>query len=585
MEGQVLKRFQVVLIILALFSVFSCSQDGTGILDIDGEYSLESIEDGTVLEPGDQVNIVLSEVGDRARSVVVELMDSDGEVVAEITVDPDILKGLGMPLDLPSDLTNGLYSLHFEVFEDSLSLYEESRYFYVFNGILSIHSLNTYPPGILPGDEIRAQAGVDFPEGTDPWLRWTLDGTVLQEGPVSETGLSCLFTAPDEEGVYSLGVELFPVEPRSDQVSAVARRSDLFVSVSTGSTVSWQMVEDRNYRFFIDFSDSLSNRMYGSSSPAVSGNPAVKTRGSYKGYLFAETDGLIFDEQALPSVDDGSLGDFVMALVFSTSSLPEAGNFTLFSTGAADNRFQIRSLAGEKVLQAVFSGGEDSFALDLPFSTFTAEEVSYLELSYKVTGDVAVLKWISRGRILASAEGAAVKTPVEGKTFIGATPSSSGLPMNWYSFAVSSGGAEDASGAGILVSGSPETVQRQESFLYERGSSAVNEIRISGFDPGAGIGSIEIESDAPAGSGWNLEMTDRAGSLLYSVSLGLESAENDPGTVLVSYINDSRGFFVNSSLDTVMNGPFAYQENIAIRISPESDGTVQGIRSVRYYQD
>ncbi|MDC7239257.1 MAG: hypothetical protein PQJ50_02750 [Spirochaetales bacterium] len=580
-------RGLVLLTILPLLLIVSCSQENSGLLGSSSEsnYSLESVEDGTVLEPGGQINIVLSELGGNAQSVKVSLLDSEGEVIAEDTVDPAILKGLGMPLDLPEDLEDGIYSLHFEVYEGTVLLYEESRYFFVSGGNLGISSLNTYPPGIKPKDTVQAEVNLLYPEESDPWLRWTLDGAVLQEGPVSEKGFVCIFTAPDKEGVYSLSAELFPVEPQGDHVSSVFRRTDIFVSSS--GTISWQIIENRVYRYFIDFSDSLSNRMYASASPVITGNPVRKSQGSYKGYQFSNNDGLTFETSALPLTREGLVGDFILALVFSTSSLPAEGEYNVFTAGDGESNFIIRYIASSKVLQAGFSGSDNSFTIDLPVTAIQGEDVSYLELSYTVSGNSAAFNWISSGKTLVTSKGSPFSIPVEGSTRIGSLASTPGLPMIWYTLALSSGVPEKK--AGILTSSSSVTEDRKEAELYKRSSSVPKKLDISKFNPGYGIASLEVLSD-PGVKSWTLTLTGSDGTVLFSLSPAAFAAEaggagGQEGKILVSFINDSRGFFVNSSLDSAMSGPFPFQDSIDIKISPDTDGTISGISSIRYYQD
>ncbi len=69
-----------------------------------------------------------------------------------------------------------------------------------------------YPPVPMAGSIVEAVCSFD--SGSDnPYVRWRLDGRILQEGFCSEGADRFCFYGPGEKGNYSLTAELFPGKP------------------------------------------------------------------------------------------------------------------------------------------------------------------------------------------------------------------------------------------------------------------------------------------------------------------------------------------------------------------------------------
>lgn len=619
MEGSVFSKVLKYSVLLLLLMLFSCSQESNVLMNVLEEYSLESVENGTFLESGSSINIVFSEMGNRAELIKIILEDSDGLEIASIDVEPDILKGLGMPMDLPQDLEDGVYSFHFIVMEGDIQIFEDKRYFFIADGVYDIHSLETYPPGIKVGDLISASVVLNFPNESDPWLRWTLAGEVIQEGFLSEMGSKCSFSAPEESGVYSLKVELFPVSPKEEQISSVFRHSDLFVSLEEGDDAPWKFIEDRTYLYFIEFYDAFINRMNPDDIPRQIGNPVPSVHGNYSGISFSKNDGLIFDEYALPIYEDGSSEDFLMAMAFSYTELPETGEYNIIHSGDESNSFSVRYLADQKVFLAELKTLTQDFHSSLPLESIDTPEVLFLELSYNSSTELASLSWMSNGALIIRDEGISLNTLIEGKTIVGSDGFTAGLPMIWYTLAVSSEETDLDKNSNNLFE-IPTSDTEDENVLYERSEDDLGEINIENFVPGRGLASMVILSDSGTANNWTLTISNDEGKPLYSLnptdysgdsfvadsieddSIEVDSIEDDsikvdsievdsievdkkPVKIVLSLINDDRGFFLSSSADGGMAGPFSFQETLNIKIAAGSDDSVLNIRNIRFFQD
>jgi hypothetical protein len=568
---------------LFLLIVLSCTEESHVLLNSADGYSLESLEDGTLLEPGSSVTIVLTEVGSQSTLIRVILEDEAGMEVALIEIEPELLKGQGLPMDLPADIEDGVYHLRFEVLDGDILLHEESRYFFIASGLYDIRSLETYPPGINPGDIISARVVLVYPMASDPWLRWSIDDDLIQEGFLSDIGQTCQFTVPDQAGVYSLMVELFPVAPQEFQLSGTFRRSDIFVTSGEGDGTSWALLEDRTYQYFIDFNDGMSNRMNPDDVPQVIGSPTPLTIGNNSGISFGENDGLIFNQYALPLDAEGRAVSFLMTMAFSYSYLPEKGVYNIFRTGGEHTYFNVLYLADTREFLCEFRSYSRQFHSVLPVDRILSSEVLSLEVQYVGGQGIASLSWKNNGAILIRDDGLPVSSLVKVQTVIGSDEKLPGFPMNWYTLGISS--KNDLTPA-IPQTPALEAGPEKMTLLYEKIQKPESSISVVDAELGEGVATLEIQSLKGSDASWTFNLKDSEGTGLYSLSGPIDAADN-PESVVLSFINDSRGLFLSTSLDAGMNGPYDYQELLNFEILPV-DGSVEAlddIVAIRLFRD
>lgn len=557
---------------------FSCSQDT--VLSVAGEedYSLNTVENGTILEQGSSISISFNEMGSRSTLVRIVLSDEAGAEIASTDVDPSLLKGYGLPMELPEDLDAGIYTLSFTVLDGSAVLHEESRYIYVASGVFEVKTLETYPPGVGPGDSLSARTTMNVAEDSDPWIRWSLDGIVLKEGFLSDTGLLCHFEVPELEGIYSLKVELFPVEPGKNQMSSAYRQSDLFVDGNGGH--GWERSGDRIFRYFIDFGDAMVNKMAPEDTPVIQGSPTVFYEGQMKGLRFDEGDGLRFERYALELLSGGRSGEFTLSMAFSFGSLPDKGVFNIFSTGTDQSSFSLvydadSGKSGEFVCE--FRSYSRSFRSLLASDRLEPGEALYLDLQYEGSLGVGALNWMSRGELLVRDEGLPVASLEEGTTVLGASGSNPGLPMVWYTLGIFSEGGSSPS-----VARATETVS--EELLYEAADSVPDSISIGGIRLDEGLATLEVQNRSASANGWRLSLQDAVSNELYAVSPYSDSVGMGESLVL-SLIYDERGLFFSSSQDATVMGPYEYNGPLSLDIVPENDDSLEDVQAVRLFRD
>jgi hypothetical protein len=152
------------------------------------------------------------------------------------------------------DLETGQYTIVFTVMDEGGVIEEKKISFFYITGEYAIEGISSYPPTSMAGHETVLEADLLYPEQANPYIRWSQDEMVLAKGHLSEGLQKITWMAPEEEGVYSIRVELFPVAPPpgSDFTfsSSVELTANLFVSSASLLTEDELIPEDSYYSLF-----------------------------------------------------------------------------------------------------------------------------------------------------------------------------------------------------------------------------------------------------------------------------------------------------------------------------------------------
>ncbi len=152
------------------------------------------------------------------------------------------------------DLETGQYTIVFTVLDEEGARKEEKTSFFYVNGEYAIRGISSYPPTTMAGHEIVLEADLLYPEAANPYVRWSQDDIVLAKGSIADGFQKITWMAPEEEGVYPIRVELFPVPPLpgSDfsSSSSVELTAKLFVSTASLLTEDELVPEDSYYSLF-----------------------------------------------------------------------------------------------------------------------------------------------------------------------------------------------------------------------------------------------------------------------------------------------------------------------------------------------
>lgn len=347
-----LRRIVTAAILLAFFA--SCSESSLFIPDVEEtpDVTIGTIEDGAVVTTGDTIPLDI-EYADQSRSIEAgaELLDvslvdvAEGVEVAGTTLDADDLMQPQLPPIELADMPTGLYRLELELSDsDGILASRKVEFFHVAEPY-RVLGIATYPPAFFPDASGLLQANIDVPEGSDPYLRWTMNGEIISASTVSEGGAEVILRSPDAPGVYPVTLELFPVAPPDrleyDFASSLSQTSDVYVAEEI-ELEEWELGPEISYFTLFHFRGELkdwgvaSGRFGSALSAEPIGGPDLRIHGDIFGYRLDGESGFALDRSAVP-FDGDALAPFSINLriLFETDEpgqrimRTEAGNFAL----------------------------------------------------------------------------------------------------------------------------------------------------------------------------------------------------------------------------------------------------------------
>jgi hypothetical protein len=217
-----------------------------------------SLSEGDFIDSGDSIDFIIQT---EDQSAEPELLEITLLTVSEQGVEQSVWNtSISSPLTdeelelLLPDLETGQYTIVFTVLDEEGGGEEEKVSFFYINGEYDIRGISSYPPTTLAGHETVLEADLLFPEQANPYVRWSQDDIVLARGSLAEGLQKITWMAPEEEGVYSIRVEMFPVPPPLGGdfsfSSSVELTAKLFVSTDSLLTEDELIPEDSYYSLF-----------------------------------------------------------------------------------------------------------------------------------------------------------------------------------------------------------------------------------------------------------------------------------------------------------------------------------------------
>lgn len=220
--------------------------DGIGLLTMDERQSLYRAEasgkgsalpvsaanPGAVLDPSGGIRIAFETLrgSEEPAELTVTLRSGAGDLATAVryragttaaTSESEVpelrvpsLASFSATLEVPSEFPDGYYLLVLDARSsrsESLS-YSEIGLFLARKPLPS-PSILAYPANPSPGSRVLLVANLAGYEGMDPYLRWTVDGTVRSEGLASEGRDKLLWPAPKAGSAAPIGLALYPAAP------------------------------------------------------------------------------------------------------------------------------------------------------------------------------------------------------------------------------------------------------------------------------------------------------------------------------------------------------------------------------------
>jgi hypothetical protein len=270
-----------------------------------------SLSEGDFLEVGDSIDFVVQTEDQSTAPELLEiaLLTQSGQSVWNTSISSP-LTDEELELQLP-DLETGQYTVVFKVLDEEGLTEEEQISFFYITGEYGIKGVSSYPPTTMAGHETVLEADLLYPEQANPYIRWSQDDIILAKGLLSDGMDSITWMAPEEEGVYSIRVELFPVPPvvggDFSFSSSLELTAKLFVSTANVLTEDELVPEDSYYSLF-HLNGSLRNSGFlGKETTEEEARAIGQTRWSREqeimGYVSGPGLGLLYPLNILPIID------------------------------------------------------------------------------------------------------------------------------------------------------------------------------------------------------------------------------------------------------------------------------------------
>ncbi len=320
-----------------MFLLASCSYVpfSSGEEETPQEAIVVSLEEGQTLLAGEiiDITVIFSAITSRSSA------GGDTTPTAVLTIelrhagDPgndEVLFGLDLPVSADEpipplslddlDLESGEYTLMFQLDPNDGATVSRAVTFYYATSEYAIRGVHSDSPIILPLSTVILSAEIASPEDSDPFIRWMQDGEILTQGYLSEGAAVVPWTAPEEEGIYTVRVDLYPVLPADDAEPPLSMIADLYVFRSDDEFLG-DLQPEESYYALLHLSGDLSDA---GARPGSAEVPAefttedelrLVTRGMVIGYELDGQGGIQVPELLLPLTED-AVQPFTLTLGF-----------------------------------------------------------------------------------------------------------------------------------------------------------------------------------------------------------------------------------------------------------------------------
>lgn len=429
-----LKTAPALLLAALLIVLASCGSDSL-LLSMGRDTSdlqINSLADGQVVSASSPLALELTSRSGEAQKdleMEVSLSSPEGRSVWKSQRIASPVLNEELSLELP-DLPTGQYLLEITVFAGGEQIRRKSSTFFIAGEAYAITGIKSFPPVITSDSTVLMRAELAIPKTADAYLRWSWKGKVFAHGLVSAGTTEALWTAPAEEGVYSIHLELFPTPPPAGSdfpfSSSILLSTDLYVT-SGARPASGDLSPAESYLSLLHLQGSLKDAGAAVGRPdhgdaLFVGSPQIVRINDSFGYSLDGKTGISIPWFVLP-VEAGALKPFTISIGL-TPGGPEAGG-RLLTVTTVDSGFSLVvtvDLATRAPRAILAAAGQPEFTVPWEGSSgLPADRRSLLSLSILPRGGLLEAAWFLDGvpvaRVAAEASFAGMKT--EGGTVIG----------------------------------------------------------------------------------------------------------------------------------------------------------------------
>ncbi len=549
---------------IAAISLASCGDSGllSPLSAHTSEASLTTVSPGTIAVAGDQFPLTLKYNAGvvTPKDLKVEILNSAGTVLQSGDIQGIDFTAPLPPVQLPN-LTPGTYTMQLTLYDGNNQIITQSTVeFFFANGPYSLQGIASYPPTISPGGTGVVSATLAVPDGSNPYLRWTMGGKTLDAGYLQDGLDKIQWTAPSAAGVYSVTVELFPYGPSTggsfDFTSPISMHTEIYVSDTAPSTANGELGPAADYYCLLHFGGTLqdSGALGGADTVTTVGNPQLAVNGSLFGYQLDGNSGFRTSSFPLPVASGGTLAPFSVEMRLRLDSYQFNRVFFTATQDSGSPVFQIAS-NDKGLLLASVGGTPEASGIALPIG-----QMETVVLSVIPEGSSLELLWFTNGQLVEADSLSAsprVQSASGGSEIAGAN-GFAGLIAEFGVF------YRDASGQAAIdpsVFASAMAEQYGAAFVYAEGFDGMELPSDLQFSAGVSASDLQGGSLAlPAGASVTLpEQVVGEDELCFDLSLSLVPA-GASGAVVFS----ANG----SDIDTIdFGGSFDASQPFSIRLS------------------
>jgi len=308
-------RITILILGLIMAAVSACDIGTTLFTDeeLDSMYEIGVSQSGSSISTGSRIlgsmpiklSVTSVDGAPEASSLDLQLLDANGNEASALSFPVDGTAVTAPPVTLPEGLADGYYQLNVSLRDSGGKLLSSySAVILVFSGSLPAPRLAAYPGELVTGGTTLLKLEAYDLKGLDPWVRWSLDGTLLSEGFISDHADRIPWRTPAANGVYIARAELFPFKPPagSDVPPLVKAEIRMPVSLSTALSdpfsriAAWSLLP-----FDADFDDQ-GPRPH-DAEPLALGFPYLDTYATGFGYAMGAGAGAFSASSLLPVIE------------------------------------------------------------------------------------------------------------------------------------------------------------------------------------------------------------------------------------------------------------------------------------------
>jgi len=325
--------FRYAALLVLLLGFFNSCENQVFLPPYETEQSGElsaSIKAGALIGEEQEIQLALEndrDGEDQPESLEIEILDRDQKSLGVQTLTGEELEGELLRVSLDG-LGQGFHTLQMRLYDDQGELVNEIAIpFFKVNSFPIIQRIELYPP-----DAVFPEAsGILVPSisgGTGTWLRWTMDDDLLACGLYEEFRDGFVWTAPQQEGVYSVALEVFPQEPLDSEAgypfeSPIKSEVQFFVQAEVAG-LKGELGPDTDFRNVFHLRGALNDSGYAPANLKFEGSPVLAVIDGVFGYRLTAEDSLLVDGVFLADADTGLPEAFSVKVIWR----PVSGNFS-----------------------------------------------------------------------------------------------------------------------------------------------------------------------------------------------------------------------------------------------------------------